>query len=164
MECCENKNITCKDCKNICINCGTIHDYQYVNEISFRDYNMIMSNILFYKKTIYKRKKYLYNKCFHIKQLNDNIILFSDKSLEDIRKLYNMRRISISKHSNTIYYFYCNKSSINYKPIFKNKKIINLNVDIIEILKKNYLEYPHVKKMKMIIIIFKKWYLILEYF
>ena len=52
MECCENKNITCKDCENICINC----DYQYVNEISFRDYNMIMSNILFYKKTIYKRK------------------------------------------------------------------------------------------------------------
>ena len=53
MDCCEHKNIACKDCENICINCGTIHDYQYVNEISFRDYNMIMSNILFYKKTIY---------------------------------------------------------------------------------------------------------------
>ena len=146
MDCCDNKNITCKDCENICINCGTIHDYQYVNEISFRDYNMIMSNTLFYKKTIYKRKKYLYNKCFHIKEINDNIILFCDKSLEDIRKFYNMRRISISKHLNSIYYFYCNKSSISYKPIFKNKKIINLNDDIIEILKKNYLEYPHVKK------------------
>ena len=36
-----------------------------------------------------------------------------------------------------------------------NKKIINLNDDIIKILEKNYLEYPHVK-MKMIIIIFKK--------
>ena len=51
MDCCENKNITCKDCENLCINCGVIHDYQYVNEISFRDYNMITSNILFYKKT-----------------------------------------------------------------------------------------------------------------
>ena len=46
-----------------------------------------------------------------------------------------MRRISISKYLNSIY-------SINYKPIFKNKKIINLNDDIIEILEKNYLEYP----------------------
>ena len=107
---------------------------------------MNISNISFYKKTIYKRKKYLYNKCFHIKEINDNIILFFDKSLEEIRKLYNMKRISISKYLNSIYYFYCNKSSINYKPIFKNKKIINLNDDIIKILEKNYLVFPYVKK------------------
>ena len=56
MDCCDNKNITCKDCQNICINCGTIHDYQYVNETSFKDYNMIMSNILFYKKLFIKEK------------------------------------------------------------------------------------------------------------
>ena len=136
MECCENRIITCKDCENICINCGTIHNYKYVNEISFRDYNMNISNILFYKKTIHKRKKYLYNKCFHIKEINNNIILFFDNSLEDIRKLFNMQRISISKYLNSIYKFYCNKSSINYKPIFKNKRIINLNNDIIKILEK----------------------------
>ena len=47
MDCCENKNIACKNYENICINCG-IHDYQYVNEISFKDMNM--SNMLFYKK------------------------------------------------------------------------------------------------------------------
>ena len=122
MDCCENKNITCKDCENICINCGIIHSYKYVNEISFKDYNMNISNILFYKKTIYKRKKYLYNKCFHIKEINENIITFFDKSLEQIRILYNMKRISISKYLNSIYYFYCNKSSISYQPIFKNKK------------------------------------------
>ena len=68
--------------------------------------------------------------------MNENIILFFDKSLEDIRKLFNMKRISISKYLNSIYYFYCNKSSINYKPILKNKKIINLNDDIIKILEK----------------------------
>ena len=85
---------------------------------------MNILNILFYKKTIYKRKKYLYNKCFHIKEINYNIILFFDKSLEEIRKLYNMKTISISKYLNSIYYFYCNKSSINYKPIFKNKKLL----------------------------------------
>ena len=143
MECCDNKNITFKNYGNICINCGIIHDYRYVNEISFRDYNMNISNILFYKKTIYKRKKYLYNKCFHIREINENIILFFDKSLEEIRKLFNMKRISISKYLNSIYNFYCNKSSISYKPILNNKKIINLNDDIIKILEKNYLEYPH---------------------
>ena len=64
MESCYNKNITCKDYENICINCGTIHDYQYVNEISFKDYNMNMLNILFYKKTIYMRKNiYIKNVC-----------------------------------------------------------------------------------------------------
>ena len=143
MKCCNAKNIICKNCENICINCGTIHDYKYVNEVSFRDYNMNISNMLFYKKNIYKRKKYLYNKCFHIKEINNNTILFFDKSLEEIRKLYNMKRISISKYLNSIYYFYCDKSSINYKPIFENKKIINLNDDIIKILEKNYLEYLH---------------------
>ena len=146
MNCCKDKNIICKDGENICINCGTIHDYRYVNEIPFRDYNMNISNMLFYKKTIYKRKKYLYNKCFHIKEINENIILFFDKSLEGIRKLFNMQRISISKYLNSIYNFYCNKSSINYKPILNNKRIINLNDNIIKILEKNYLEYPYVKK------------------
>ena len=146
MACCNNKNVTYKNYENICINCGVIHDYRYVNEISFRDYNMNISNILFYKKIIYRRKKYLYNKCFHIKEINNNIILFFDKSLEEIRKLYNMKRISISKYLNSIYNFYCYKSSINYKPILNNKKIIDLNDDIINILEKNYLEYPYVKK------------------
>ena len=83
-----------------------------------------MLNVLFYKKTIYMTRKYLYKKCLHIREINDNIILFFDKSLEDIRKLFNMIRISISKYLNSIYYFYCNKTSINYKPIFKNKKLL----------------------------------------
>ena len=63
MECCENKNITSKNYENICINCGTIHDYKYVNEISFKDYNMNMSNILFYKKKLFIRGKNVYIIC-----------------------------------------------------------------------------------------------------
>ena len=122
MECCDNINIGCENYEKICVNCGVIHDYQYVNEISLKDYNMNMSNILFYKKSIYKRKKYLYNKCLHIKEINENTTLFFDNSLEDIRKLRNLKRISISKYLNSIYKFYCNKSSIDYQPIFKNKK------------------------------------------
>ena len=146
MNYCDNKNIGCKNYEYVCINCGTIHDYEYVNEIPFRDYNMVMLNRSFYKKPIYKRKKNLYKKCFHIKQINENVILFFDNSLEDIRKVYNMKRISILKYLNSIYKFYCNKYSINYEPIFKNKKIIDLNDDIMKILEKNYLEYPYVKK------------------
>ena len=124
MDCCDNKNIACKNYENVCVNCGTIFDYQYINETPFKDYNMKMSNILFYKKTIYKRKKYLYNMYLHIKEINDNIISFFDNSLEDIRKLYNMKRISISKYLNSIYRFYCHKCSINYQAIFENKKLL----------------------------------------
>ena len=54
-----------------------------------------------------------------------------------------MQRISTSKYLNSIYYFYFNKSSINYQPIFKNKKLLVLNDNIIKILEKNYLEHPH---------------------
>ena len=118
MEYCNNKNVGCINYENVCIN--YIFDYQYINDISFRDYNMNMSNILFYKKSVYKRKKYLNNKCLHIKEINDNIILFFDNSLENIRKLYNLKRISIAKYLNSINKFYCNKSAIDYKPIFKN--------------------------------------------
>ena len=57
-----------------------------------------------------------------------------------------MKRISISKYLNAIYDFYCNKSSINYKSIFENKKITDLNDDIMKILEKNYLLYPYVEK------------------
>ena len=104
MNCCDNINIGCKKYEKICINCGTIHDYQYVNEISFTDYDLIISNMLFYNKTIYKRKKYLYDKCLLIKEINENTILFFDNSLEDIRKLYNLKSISISKYLNSIYF------------------------------------------------------------
>ena len=69
MDCCDNKNITCKDYENICINCGTIHDYQYVNEISFKDYNMNMLNILFYKKTIYVRNNIHIKNVYILKKL-----------------------------------------------------------------------------------------------
>ena len=69
MECCNNINIGCKNYENICINCGTIHDYQYVNEITFKDYNMNMLNALFYKKTIYIRKNIYIIYVFILKQL-----------------------------------------------------------------------------------------------
>ena len=143
MECCANKNI---NNENICINCGVIHGYKYVHEDVFIHFNMNISNILYYKQSIYRRKKYLYKECLQIKKIKNNILLFFDKSLEDIRKLYKLKRIPMSKYLNSIYNFYCNKSLIIYQSIFENKKIIDLNDNIIEILEKNYLNYPYVKK------------------
>ena len=128
MECCENRAIRNINYERVCVNCGVIHDYEYVHP--FRD------NTLFYRKSVYKRKKYLYNKCFHIREINENTILFFDNCLEEIKFLYSLKRIAISKYLNSLYNFYSKKSSIEYKPIFKNKKIINLNDNIINILEK----------------------------
>ena len=69
MECCDNKNITCKDGENICINCSVIHEYRYVNEISFRDYNMNISNMLFYKKLFIKEKNFCIINVFILEKL-----------------------------------------------------------------------------------------------
>ena len=85
-------------------------------------------------KNLFTERKYLYKKCLHIKEINNNILLFFDKSLQDIRKLYNMKRISIAKYLNSIHNFYCNKSLIDYQPIVEKKEVIDLNDDIIEIL------------------------------
>ena len=134
MDCCENKNIAYKNYENICINCGVIHDYQLMKYLL--KITICICRIYYFIKNVFIKEKYLYNICLHIKEINNNIILFFDNSLEDIRKFYNMKRISISKYLNSTYKFYCNKNSINYQPIFKNKKIINLNDDIIKILEK----------------------------
>ena len=39
MECCNNMNIGCINYEKIFINCAIIYDYQYINEISFKDMN-----------------------------------------------------------------------------------------------------------------------------
>ena len=113
-------------------------------KIFLRDYNMHISNMLQYKKTIYRRKKYLYKLFLHIKEISNDILLFFDNTIEDIRKLFKFKRISMSKYLNSLYEFYCNKGLIKYEPILKNKKIIELNDKIVEILEKNYLRYPYV--------------------
>ena len=69
MNCCDNINIGCKNYEKICVNCGTIHDYKYVNETSFRDYNMNMSNMLFYKKLFIKGKNIYMKNVFILKKL-----------------------------------------------------------------------------------------------
>ena len=65
----DNKNITCKNFENVCINCGVIHDYKYVNEIPFRDYNMVMSNIFFIKKLFIRGKNIYIKNVYILKKL-----------------------------------------------------------------------------------------------
>ena len=69
MECCENKNISCENYEDICLSCGTIHHYKYINEISFRDYNMNMSNTFFYQKSIYEQKNIYIIYVYKLKKL-----------------------------------------------------------------------------------------------
>ena len=67
MDCCKDKNITKYKSEYICKNCGVIHDYEYVHfNYNDDDYNSIFNNIFKYKKTCYKRRKYLINKCNRI--------------------------------------------------------------------------------------------------
>ena len=99
--------------------------------------------MLYYKKSQYKRRKYLINKCGRV---NNNIILFLDESLEKIRILKNMKRISINKYLNNVYKYYCKKSDIEYKVIINTKNNFNLNDEILKNIDEIHDKYKYVKK------------------
>ena len=100
MDCCRDKNITKNKSEYICLYCSVIHDYEYVHYNYDVDYNTFFNNMLKCSKAIYKRRKYLINKC---KRIDINIIYFLDESLEKIRISKNMKRISINKYLNNLY-------------------------------------------------------------
>ena len=141
MDCCENKNIIKNKEMFVCTNCCVIHEYTILEyDFKFNEYNENIYNLLKCKNTIYKRKKYL-NKKY---DLDNRIILFLDESFENIRKHLKLKRFPISKYLNTIYQYYCNKGDIHYQSL-NISKIIKLDDNIIEILNRVYLEYPHIK-------------------
>ena len=72
MDCCKDKNITKNKSEYICINCTTIQGYEYVH-YNYDDYNLILNNMIEYKKSCYKRRNNLINKC---KTIDINIIYF----------------------------------------------------------------------------------------
>ena len=53
-----------------------------------------------------------------------------------------LKRFQINKYLDTVYRYYCDKEDIEYIPFFKS---IELDDNIIEILDKVYLKYPHIK-------------------
>ena len=143
MECCENKNIIRNKEMFVCTNCCVIHGYSWIEyDFKFNEYNENIYNLLKCKNTIYKRKKYL-NKKYN---LDNRIISFLDESFENIRKYLKLKRFPISKYLDTVYQYYCNKGDIEYKLLTKFK-IIELDNNIIKILDRVYLKYPHFIKI-----------------
>ena len=145
MNCCENKNIIKENEMNVCMNCGTIHDYDWIKfDVSYNDYNSTIYDMWKYRRYEYNRFKYLRKK-FHF--LENNIIQYLNESLEKI-KIYNkMKRILINFYINTLYKYYCKKSDIEYKPL-NNKNVIELNKNIIEIIDNVYNKYPFIDKVE----------------
>ena len=139
MDCCLDKNITKIKSEYICMNCGVIHDYEYVH-FNNDDYDSILKNIMKYKKSCYKRRNYLIKKC---NRMDINIIYFLDESLEKIRLDKNMKRISINKYLNNLYKYYCKKANIEYQELIDTKNNFSINEeDFNEI----YEKYKYVEK------------------
>ena len=141
MNCCLNKNITKNKSEYICMNCGVIHDYEYIHfNYNNDDYDSILNNIIKYKKSFYERRNYLIKKC---NRIDINIIYFLDESLEKIRLDKNMKRISINKYLNNLYKYYCEKANIKYQELINTKNNFSINEEDFNEL---YEKYKYVEK------------------
>ena len=153
MDCCKAKNIIKSKSEYICIKCDVIHDYEYVNfNYNNDDYDSILKNILKYKKTCYKRRKYLITKC---KRIDINIIYFLDESLEKIRLNKNMKRIPLNKYVNNLYKYYYKKAGIEYQDLINTINNFSINAEIFDEI---YEKYKFNEKVMMIYFIFKIFY------
>ena len=139
MDCCLDKNITKFKSEYICMNCGVIHDYEYVY-FNNDDYDSILKNIIKYKKSCYKRRNYLIKKC---NRMDINIIYFLDESLEKIRLDKKMKRISINKYINNLYKYYCKKANIEYRDLIDTKNNFSINEEDFDEI---YEKYKYVEK------------------
>ena len=139
MDCCLDKNITKIKSEYICINCGVIHDYEYVH-FNNDDYDSILKNIVKYKKSCYKRRNYLIKKC---NRMDINIIYFLDESLEKIKLDKNMKRISINKYLNNLYKYYCEKANIEYQELIDTKNNFSIDEKMFDEI---YEKYKYVEK------------------
>ena len=139
MDCCLDKNITKIKSEYICMNCSTIQGYEYVH-FNNDDYDSILKNIIKYKKSCYKRRNYLIKKC---NRVDINIIYFLDESLEKIRLIKNMKRISINKYLNNLYKYYCKKAGIEYQNLIITKNNFSINEEDFDEI---YEKYKYVEK------------------
>ena len=139
MDCCLDKNIMKFKSEYICMNCAIIQGYEYVH-FNNDDYDLILKNIIKYKKSCYKRRNYLIKKCNGI---DINIIYFLDESLEKIRLNKNMKRISINKYLNNLYKYCCEKANIRYQDLIITKNNFSINE---EDFNEMYEKYKYVEK------------------
>ena len=137
MECCDKKNIIFTD-YYVCTNCGVIHDYKHVHEIScYENENNLNKDYI--SKSFYKRMNYLNKKLYWI--TDKTIIIFLNEGLEEIKKYNHNNRIPFNKYINLIYKIYCEKSNIKYYDLIKSKNNVKLDNNEIELLDKVYLKY-----------------------
>ena len=145
MNCCQNKNVIKENDMNVCFNCGTIHDYDWIKfDVTYNDYNSTIFDMWKYRKYTYNRIKYL---CKKFGFLENNTIKYLDECLEKIKIFNKMKRIPINFYINSLYKYYCEKSDIEYKPL-NNKNVIELNENIIEIIDEIYNKYPFIVKVE----------------
>ena len=129
-ECCDNKNIIFTD-YYVCTNCGVIHGYKYIHDISCYE-NENNLNEKFISKLFYKRMNYLDKKLYW--NTDRSIVIFLNERLEEIKKYNNYHRIPFNKYVNPIYKYYCEKSNIKYNDLIKSKNNIKLDNNEIELL------------------------------
>ena len=136
-ECCLSKNITFTN-YYVCTNCGVVHDYKYIHEISgYENENNLNKN--FISKSFYKRMNYLNKKLHWI--TDRTIIIFLNERLEEIKKFNNYKRISFNKYINPIYKYYREKSNTKYNDSIKSKNNNKLDNNELGLLNKVYSKY-----------------------
>ena len=123
MNCCENSNIMRYENKMFCHNCYNIY------EPSIQKKRVIDNS----------RIKYIRKNFNH---LDNNIILFLDETLREIQNYENLKKISNVIYVNSLYKFYTQKANIKYKKL-NDKKLINFDDNILQILEKVYDKYPY---------------------
>ena len=121
MKCCNKQNLKQYNNKIFCHNCYK----DFIKPINRNVDNTRLKNL---------RKNYNY--------LHNTIILYLDRALKELQTYKNLKRISIPVYINTLYNYYCKKYNIEYEPL-NNKKLINFDDNIINILNEISDDYPY---------------------
>ena len=121
MNCCKKPNLKQYNNKIFCHNC-------------YRDFIKPINRVVDNTRLKYLRKNY-----YH---LHNNIILYLDRALKELQTYKKLKRISIPVYINSLYNYYCKKYNIEYVHL-NNKKLINFDNNIINILNEISDDYPY---------------------
>ena len=121
MKCCNKPNLKQYNNKLFCHNC-------------YKDFLKPLRRDIDNTRLKYLRKNY-----YH---LPNNIILYLDRALKELQIYKKLKRISIPVYINSLYNYYCKKYNIEYVHL-NNKKLINFDDNIINILNEISDEYPY---------------------
>ena len=140
---------------NECLN--KIKILKGLNRISINNYLNPLYNYYCQKSNI------KYNPLIIIKdiKLDNTIICFINESIENIRLYLDIEKLPLSTYINIVYTYYCKRYKIEYIPLFKSEKKININYKIICLINKSikniklYLNIKNITIHKYLNIIYK---------